>query len=32
MEAARTMRAELDTLLDIAGARRASDQVDRAGQ
>src|SRR5205823_14849208 len=32
VEAARTMRAELDPLLDIAAARRAGDHVDRAVQ
>src|SRR6185437_16743580 len=30
MQAARPVRAELDTLLDIAGARRASDEIDGA--
>src|SRR5258708_30518230 len=32
MEAARAVRAELDALLDIAGARRAGDHVYRARQ
>src|SRR5437764_3404291 len=31
MEAARPVRAQLDALLDVAGARRAGDQVDGAG-
>ena len=32
VKAARAMRAELNALFDIAGARRAGDQVDGAGE